>query len=142
MLFPLLSACGLDFGRREIEVDLPTVGRTSSGVLYEDLREGSGEPVREGDRVLCHYVGALDDGTIFETSRQQGAPLEFVVGSGTVIRGWEEGVVGMRPGGIRRLRIPPELAYGDEGRGETIPPQSTLILEIEVLEARRASSGP
>ena len=104
-----------------------------SGLIVKDVVLGSGKEARAGDTVAVHYVGRFEDGTIFDTSLNTGNPLAFVLGQGYVIPGWEEGLLGMKPGGVRELTIPPDLAYGEAGIG-TIPPNTTLHFEVELLE--------
>ncbi|MBX3198854.1 MAG: FKBP-type peptidyl-prolyl cis-trans isomerase [Labilithrix sp.] len=98
----------------------------------KDVTVGSGRAVKAGDTVKVHYVGTLTDGTEFDQSRKRGQPFSFKVGSGMVIKGWDQGLVGMKVGGKRRLTIPPDLAYGDRGAG-TIPPKSTLLFDIDLM---------
>jgi FKBP-type peptidyl-prolyl cis-trans isomerase len=100
---------------------------------YVDLHIGKGAPAKSGDHVRVHYVGTLKDGTKFDSSRDRGQPFDFPLGGGQVIPGWDEGVVGMRVGGLRKLTIPPALGYGDAGAGDKIPPNATLIFTIELL---------
>ncbi|MDX1436400.1 MAG: FKBP-type peptidyl-prolyl cis-trans isomerase, partial [Anaerolineales bacterium] len=107
---------------------------TESGLQFEELRTGTGEPVKLGDAVSVHYSGYLEDGTEFDSSLSRGQPFSFVVGYGFVIPGWDEGVQGMQAGGLRRLTIPPDLAYGEAGAGDLIPPNSTLVFEVELLD--------
>lgn len=107
---------------------------TSSGLTYEELVVGDGETAAIGQNVSVHYTGWLSDGTRFDSSRDRNEPFEFPLGAGYVIRGWDEGVQGMRVGGVRRLTIPPGLGYGARGAGEAIPPHATLVFEIELLE--------
>lgn len=116
----------------------PTGGliATRSGLAYEDLKRGTGMEVGPGQTAVVHYVGTLEDGTQFDSSRDRGTPFSFRVGAGHVIRGWDEGVVGMREGQVRRLRIPPDLAYGVRGAPPKIPPNATLWFEVELLEVR------
>lgn len=109
---------------------------TRSGLAYEDLKPGAGMEVGPGQTAVVHYVGTLEDGTQFDSSRDRGKPFLFRVGAGQVIRGWDEGVVGMREGQVRRLRIPPDLAYGVHGAPPKIPPNATLWFEVELLEVR------
>ena len=104
-----------------------------SGVRIQDELVGSGPPAVEGTLVSVHYVGTLEDGEVFDSSRDQG-PLSFTIGAGEVIPGWEQGMTGMRQGGRRRITIPPELAYGSKGREGAIPPDATIVLEVELLE--------
>lgn len=105
---------------------------TPSGLGVEDLTVGSGELAEPGTRVRLHYVGTLEDGRVFDSSRERSAPFEVQLGQGSLIPGFEEGVTGMRVGGLRRLLIPPALGYGERGTGN-IPPGSILIFEIELL---------
>lgn len=117
-----------------LNVDLDRMTRAPSGLRYEDVRAGEGDVVQQGDAVLVHYTGWLPDGTQFDSSRPRGEPLSVVIGRGEVIRGWDEGVPGMRVGGQRRLVIPPGLAYGATGAGGVIPPGATLVFDVEVVE--------
>lgn len=121
------------------EVDEEDYTTTDSGLQYVDLEEGGGEVVSEGDEVSVHYTGWLEDGTRFDSSYNRGEPLNMIVGSGQVIPGWDEGLVGMKAGGRRQLRIPPDLGYGEEGAGDVIPPDATLIFDIELLSTGSAS---
>ena len=108
---------------------------TETGLRYQDLKSGSGEVATgRGQTVIVHYTGWLEDDTKFDSSRDRNEPFSFPMECGYVIPGWDEGVKGMRVGGIRRLVIPPELAYGAQGAGGVIPPNATLIFEIELLE--------
>ncbi len=107
---------------------------TDSGLKYEDLAVGDGEEAKAGDRVSVHYTGWLTDGTRFDSSIDRNEPFNFPLGGGRVIRGWDEGVQGMRVGGRRRLTIPPHLGYGAAGAGGVIPPNATLLFEIELLD--------
>lgn len=111
---------------------------TASGLKYEDVRPGDGAVARSGDAVVVHYTGWLtDDGTTrgdkFDSSRDRGDPFAFDLGRGNVIAGWDEGVQGMRVGGVRLLTIPPDLGYGAWGAGDVIPPNATLLFEVELL---------
>lgn len=105
---------------------------TSSGLKYEDLKVGDGETPKQGQMISVHYTGWLLDGTKFDSSVDRGEPLEFTIGVGQVIPGWDEGVGSMRVGGKRKLTIPHQLAYGERGVGP-IPPRSTLVFEVELL---------
>jgi len=98
-----------------------------------ELTEGSGASAASGKRVTVHYVGTLTDGTKFDSSRDRGQGFSFKLGAGEVIRGWDQGVEGMKVGGVRRLTIPHELAYGERGYPGVIPPRSTLVFEVELL---------
>ena len=107
---------------------------TASGLIYEDLAVGSGASAAPGHTVSVHYTGWLVDGTKFDSSKDRGDPFEFPLGAGYVIRGWDEGVQGMQAGGVRKLTIPPEIGYGARGAGGVIPPNATLVFEVELLE--------
>lgn len=107
---------------------------TTSGLVFEELTLGSGDAAKLGQTVSVHYTGWLADGTKFDSSRDRNEPFEFPLGAGYVIRGWDEGVQGMRVGGVRRLTIPPALGYGARGAGGVIPPNATLTFEVELLE--------
>ncbi len=107
----------------------------SQELKTEDLKVGEGKEVSNGDTLLVHYTGTLMDGTVFDSSQGRN-PFEFKLGQGDVIQGWDKGIIGMKKGGKRKLTIPPNLAYGDGGAGSTIPPNSTLIFEVELLEIK------
>ncbi|HLV81701.1 MAG TPA: FKBP-type peptidyl-prolyl cis-trans isomerase [Chthonomonadaceae bacterium] len=110
--------------------------KTASGLEYEDIREGTGPSPARGQTAVVHYVGTLTDGQPFDSSRDRGQPFEFPVGMGRVIKGWDEGVASMKVGGLRKLTIPPELGYGASGAGGVIPPNATLVFEVELLGIR------
>jgi FKBP-type peptidyl-prolyl cis-trans isomerase len=105
---------------------------TEAKVKKEDLKVGTGAEAKTGDKVTVHYVGTLTNGTKFDSSRDSGKPFTFTIGSGQVIQGWEQGIPGMKVGGIRKLTIPPQLGYGENAQG-SIPASSTLIFEVELL---------
>ncbi|MGH9361200.1 MAG: FKBP-type peptidyl-prolyl cis-trans isomerase [Thermoanaerobaculia bacterium] len=107
--------------------------RMPSGLRYVDLEPGEGEPAKAGDVVEVHYTGWLADGTKFDSSRDRKMPFRFRLGAGMVIKGWDEGVAGMKPGGKRKLMIPSELGYGQRGAGDVIPPGADLVFEVELL---------
>ncbi len=106
---------------------------TDSGLQYIDLVEGTGAIPQTGQTVQVHYTGTLEDGTKFDSSRDRNRPFSFRIGVGQVIRGWDEGVASMRVGGRRQLIIPPDLGYGARGAGGVIPPNATLIFDVELL---------
>jgi peptidylprolyl isomerase len=108
--------------------------KTDSGLLYWDIRVGTGAVAKEGSHVRVHYTGWLTTGKKFDSSVDANQPFDFTIGNGEVIKGWEEGVSGMKVGGKRQLRIPPELGYGAEGTpGGPIPANATLIFDIQLL---------
>jgi FKBP-type peptidyl-prolyl cis-trans isomerase len=112
------------------------VNTTPSGLQYEDQAEGSGEAAKAGNSVEVHYTGWLTDGTKFDSSKDRGKPFSFKLGAGQVIKGWDEGVAGMKVGGKRKLVIPPALGYGSRGAGGVIPPNAELVFEVELLGIR------
>ena len=109
---------------------------TASGLKYVELQEGTGDEARTGKTVSVHYTGWLENGTKFDSSHDRRQPFSFALGAGQVIRGWDEGVVGMKIGGKRRLTIPSNLGYGARGAGGVIPPNAILIFEVELLGVR------
>jgi FKBP-type peptidyl-prolyl cis-trans isomerase len=104
-----------------------------STLIIEDLQLGDGAQAQAGQQVTVHYTGWLTDGRKFDSSVDRGQPFVFPLGRGRVIQGWDQGVAGMKIGGKRRLTIPPELGYGERGAGGVIPPNATLIFEVELL---------
>ena len=111
--------------------------KTPSGLQYEDTTSGQGATAKNGQRVRVHYTGWLYNneqaGAKFDSSKDRNQPFEFALGGGQVIKGWDEGVAGMQVGGTRRLVIPPHLGYGARGAGGVIPPNATLLFEVELL---------
>jgi FKBP-type peptidyl-prolyl cis-trans isomerase FkpA len=110
--------------------------KTPSGLTIEDLVVGSGDAAKAGQRVSVHYTGWTTDGKKFDSSKDRNQAFSFSLGRGEVIRGWDEGVTGMKIGGKRKLTIPPDLGYGSRGAGGVIPPNATLLFEVELLAVR------
>lgn len=110
-----------------------------TGYVSEEVVVGEGEIAERGDRLTVHYVGTLTNGQVFDSSLDSNSPFAFTLGAGDVIRGWDEGIEGMRAGGKRRLMIAPDYAYGERGIGP-IPPNSTLIFEVELLNVEKGSN--
>lgn len=106
---------------------------TESGLKYIEIEEGTGASPQPGQSVTVHYTGTLEDGTKFDSSRDRNRPFTFTIGVGQVIQGWDEGVASMKVGGRRQLIIPPNLGYGARGAGGVIPPNATLIFDVELL---------
>ena len=129
-----------DEGIPGLPEDLEEV-ETESGLRMIDVEQGLGAPAADGDEVDVHYTGWLEDGTKFDSSLERGEPLTVVIGAGSVIDGWEEGLIGLRTGGRRRLIIPPELAYGEEGYGDLIAADATLIFDVEIVNLRPLNWG-
>ena len=112
--------------------------QTESGLVYIDVEVGTGPVAEPGTRVTVHYTGMLTiDNSVFDSSVERGQPFQFALGAGNVIDGWEEGVAGMKVGGKRHLIIPPNLAYGERGYGDVIPPKSYLTFDVELLDVTR-----
>jgi len=107
---------------------------TPTGLVIEDLKVGSGDSPKNGQTVIVHYTGWLTNGKKFDSSYDHGGrPFEFSIGTGSVIKGWDEGVATMKPGGKRKLTIPPALGYGARGAGSDIPPNATLVFEVDLI---------
>lgn len=126
---PLTNADFADF----LNVDLNAMTKTVSGLYWQDLTVGTGDEAVVGAAVEVEYSGWLIDGTLFDSSRDRVTPFIFTIGEGQVIRGWDEGVRGMRVGGERKLVVPPNLAYGPQGRPGSIPPNATLVFDVELI---------
>jgi FKBP-type peptidyl-prolyl cis-trans isomerase len=118
-------------GRAKKEAKVIT---TKSGLKYVELKEGTGDAAKAGDQVSVHYTGWLKDGKKFDSSVDRGEPFGFKLGAGQVIKGWDEGVQGIKVGGKRKLIIPPELGYGSRGAGSVVPPNAELTFEVELLK--------
>jgi FKBP-type peptidyl-prolyl cis-trans isomerase FkpA len=110
-----------------------TQGAAVTELKIEDKTVGTGAEAVAGKSVSVHYTGWLTDGTKFDSSKDRGTPFQFQLGGGQVIKGWDQGVAGMKVGGVRKLTIPPDLGYGARGAGGVIPPNATLVFEVELL---------
>ena len=108
--------------------------KTASGLTIEELETGAGDEAKAGQKVSVHYTGWLTNGSKFDSSHDRNEAFSFPLGRGQVIRGWDEGVQGMKVGGKRKLTIPPELGYGARGAGGVIPPNATLVFEVQLLK--------
>ena len=115
------------------DIKQPPQNMNKQGVEIEILKEGTGTAAKNGDAVSVHYVGTLENGVKFDSSIDRGVPFEFILGAGQVIPGWDIGVEGMKIGEKRKLVIPSSLAYGERGAGGVIPPNATLVFEVELL---------
>ncbi len=130
----------------QVPIDLPaqtgetptTIKKTNKittiqGMKIETTKEGTGEEITNGRTAVVHYTGKLTNGTVFDSSKTRGTPFEFPLGAGRVIKGWDLGVLGMKVGEVRMLTIPADLGYGAQGAGGVIPPNATLVFEVELL---------
>ena len=112
-----------------------SVKKMGNGLMIEDLVVGDGVEAKDYNKVVVNYTGKLEDGSVFDSSLNPGrSPFTFTLGAGSVIKGWDQGLKDMKVGGKRKLIIPPELAYGENGAGSAVPPNATLIFEVELLE--------
>ncbi len=107
-----------------------------SELQINDLKIGTGKETQKGALLIVEYTGTLSDGTVFDSSKNKGRPFEFVFGTGRVIKGWDQGLIGMKAGGVRQLQVPSLLGYGERQIGDIIPAHSDLFFEIELLEVR------
>jgi FKBP-type peptidyl-prolyl cis-trans isomerase len=121
--------------RTPVPANIPEVV-TPSGLKYTDIRVGEGDEASSGKIVEVHYIGWLEDGIRFDSTRDHNRPLTFRLGAGDVLKGWDEGLAGMKVGGKRRLVIPPGLGFGKEGVGSVVPPNAVLYYEFELLGVR------
>lgn len=142
----VLGACGADdadtgdSGAAEGSCETGTEVDVTEALTYTETECGDGDEAAVGDTVSVHYTGMLEDGTEFDSS-EGGQPFQFTIGAGQVIEGWEQGIPGMLVGGKRELTIGPELAYGEAGAGDLIPPNATLIFEVELVEIAPAPTS-
>ena len=132
MLIVFLVSCGGTMNQEALNKEITT----SSGLKYVNLKIGDGDMPKRGQKVVVHYTGTLEDGKKFDSSIDRGKPFELEVGVGNVIAGWDEGLITMKVGGKRKLIIPPQLGYGSTGVVGLIPPNATLIFEVELLEIK------
>lgn len=116
--------------------DMENQSTTGDELKIEVLQPGTGAEAKNGDTVSVHYTGYLTNGQVFDSSIGRGEPFSFILGTGQVIRGWDEGVLGMRAGEKRKLTIPSDLAYGEAGAGGVIPPNATLVFEVEMIDIK------
>jgi FKBP-type peptidyl-prolyl cis-trans isomerase len=121
----------------ELGIDLEKMSQSSTGLYFQDLDVGRGEEARPNSRVTVHYIGWFPDGQAFESSLSAGEPVTFTLGRRDVIRGWEEGIRGMREGGQRKLVVPPRLAYGRAGLEDLVPSNAVLVFQIQLVAVER-----
>ncbi len=118
------------------ESEVTQQSSSKAKVKIEEITEGSGKEAKSGDTVVVNYKGTLQNGSVFDSSYDRKEPFTTKIGTGSVIKGWDEGIPGMKVGGKRRLTIPPELGYGAQGAGDKIPPNSILIFEVELVDVK------
>lgn len=132
-LFFVLSKKPASIQQQENQVSQLQVTPNMENLKIEDITVGTGAEVKAGDTISINYLGTLEDGTKFDSSYDRGQPFETQIGVGQLIQGWDLGIPGMKVGGKRKLTIPPELGYGERGAGDVIPPNSTLVFEVELM---------
>ena len=110
--------------------------KTTSGLEYMEVQAGTGDQAEAGKTVAVHYTGKFQDGKVFDSSISRGEPIEFQLGKGNVIKGWDEGIALMKVGGKAQLIIPPDLGYGERGAGGVIPPNATLVFDVELVSVK------
>lgn len=128
IIFTLIVAAGCGSKNKEVT--------TESGLKYTEIKEGSGAVATNGKKVMVHYVGTLENGKVFDSSLNNNQPLSFILGSGEMVPGFDEGILSMKVGGRRKLVIPPNLAWGSDGAGDVIPPNSTVTFDVELLDVK------
>lgn len=132
----VLTSCEAGDKKDEVKKDQPKTITTDSGLKYQDLKVGTGQEAKKGDTVEVHYTGWLTNGKKFDSSLDRKEAFEFKLGAEMVIKGWDEGVAGMKVGGKRKLLIPSKLGYGARGAGNVIPPNADLVFEVELLKVK------
>ena len=138
-LFSLAACTGKD-SEKTAEGTATAQGETVTELKIEEIKAGEGKEAVAGKKVSVHYTGWLTDGTKFDSSVDRGQPFVFDLGAGRVIKGWDQGVVGMKVGGKRKLTIPSTLGYGERGAGAVIPPNATLVFDVELLDVLQVCS--
>ena len=136
MSLALSIGCTKGCSNSETTPTTTTGGEAATSLKTEDTTVGSGAEAKTGNTVTVHYTGTLTDGSKFDSSLDHGQPFTFNLGAGQVIKGWDQGIVGMKVGGKRKLTIPPDMAYGPQGRPPVIPPNSTLLFDVELLNVK------
>lgn len=132
-----IMLCVATTASTEEKKKMADVQTTESGLQYVIIAEGTGDKAVPGKKVKVHYTGKLEDGTEFDSSLKRGQPIEFTLGAGQVIKGWDEGIALMKVGDKRQLIIPPQLGYGAAGAGNVIPPNATIIFDVELVDVEK-----